>query len=219
MRRLFFVLAAVDALFIALSLLRSALDETAYAQLLLDERLYIARDGSYAEWYGYAKAGFCALVLLRLFARNRSLTLLGWALTFAFVLADDALSLHETFGAALLANASLPTVLGLPGRLYAEPLFWPLVGVPLFGLLALGYRREPRARPLTRRLLLLFAALFFFAGALDTLHAALETDYAAARYAVFLTTLLEDGGELLVLSLMVAYLARYSGLLGNARQN
>lgn len=218
MRRPFLALAAVDAVFIALSLLRSVLDETAYAPLLQDERLYVAHDGGYAEWFQYAKAGFCALVLLRLFARDRSLTLLGWALVFAFVLADDALSLHEAFGDALLASASLPAVLGLSGRLYAEPLFWALVGVPLAGLVGVGYRRDPSTRPLTRRLLLLFAALFFFAGALDALHAALEADYAAARYAVFVTTLLEDGGEMLVLSLTVAYLAFYSGLLGGTRK-
>ena len=194
-RRIFLTLAAADSALIGLSLLQSVLDETAYARLLTDKRLYISHDGGYGEWYQYAKAGCGALALLWRFAWNRYLTLLGWALVFGFILADDALSLHERFGDALLANASLPTVLGLPGQLYVEPL---------------GYVRAPQTRPLTHLLLPLFGALFVFGGLVDMLHAALEEDYAANRYAVAVTALVEDGGEMLILSGLLALIVAYA---------
>lgn len=208
-RRVFLGLAAVDALFIGLSLLRSVLDETAYRGLLAGERFYISHDGGYGEWFQYLKAAFCALLFWRRFAADRRLSMVGWALVFTFILLDDALTLHEGFGNALLARGPLPTVLGLPGPLYVEPLFWLLVGLPLGVPLALGYAREPGTRPLSRRLLWLLGLLFVFGGVVDLLHAALEEDYAANRYAVFVSALLEDGGEMLILSLTVALAFAY----------
>jgi heme A synthase len=170
-------------------------------------------DGSFPELFGYLKTGVAALLLSLLFAQKRALTYFAWGLTLVFILLDDALELHERLGAALVESARLPTLVGVRPELYAEAVLWLAVAPALLTLIAIGYRRDRRERALRRlsRLFLgLLGALFFFGAVVDALHAAAPyVTHPTARFFLARTTILEDGGELVVLSFFAALTLRH----------
>lgn len=197
----------IDLLFIGAFLAHTRLTrDVAYSGIFHDRtRWSLGIDGSYPEIFSYLKAGFAALLLFVLFARKRALTYVAWGVTLVFILLDDALELHERVGAALVDSGALPTLLGVRPELYAEAVLWLAVAPPLLLLIALGYRREPALRPLSRLLLGLLGALFFCGAVVDALHAAAPyVENPTVRFFLARTILLEDGGELVVLSFFAA---------------
>lgn len=80
-----------------------------------------------------------------------------------------------------------------------------LVGLALMGLISLGYLREPHTRQLSRRFSLLLGALFFFGGVVDALReSAPNQPQPLIAYILKRTIIIEDGGEMVVLSFFVA---------------
>lgn len=201
------VFIALDLIFIGLYITRDFLLETPYQGFLRSERWLIERDQGFPELYQYLKVFLAAALLYQLYLKRRSATYFAWFLTFLFVLLDDALQLHEAFGNFLLANFSLPTIVGVDSFLYVEALLWSLIGLPLLGLIGYDYLQTATTRTVTRRLAYLFVILFLFAGLADALHASgLGSNFS---YGKGITTLLEDGGEMLAVSFMVTYIINH----------
>lgn len=197
----------LDLFFVGAHVVRAQLvRDPTYDGFLADSAHWsLGIDRSYSERFSYLKTGLAALLLLLLYERRRAVTYLAWGLTLSFILLDDALELHERTGAALISHAGLPTVAGIGGDLYAEMILWLSAAVPLLGLIALGYRRDRGLRRLSRWFLGLLAALFFFGGVVDALHAAAPyVEQPTVRFFLARTLLLEDGGEMVVLSLLCA---------------
>ena len=169
----------------------------------------VERDGGFPELYGYVKMLLATLLLLHLYVRRRGVVYLGWFTALLFVLLDDAFQLHEAFGNALLAKYALPTLLGVDGFLYVEAILWGAVGLSLANLIVYRYLRDPATRALSRRMFGLFLLLFLFAGIADALHASVDRFGSGLSYALGITTTLEDGGEMLALSLVLAYVFNY----------
>ncbi len=210
-RNVFFVTLAVflviDVLFVALHVVQGRLSQDpSHEGFLANNNVWsLGIDGSLPEVYMYLKAGVAALVLFILYIRKPTLTYLGWGLALLFILLDDSLGLHEAFSVFLTNNASLPTVLNIEGGHYAPLILWALVGLVLMGLIALGYLHEPRTRRLSRRFFLLLGALFFAGGVVDTLReSAPDQTQPLVRYILKRTVIIEDGGEMVVLSFFAA---------------
>lgn len=184
---------------------RQLVRDPAYDGFLLDKaRWSLGIDRSYSERFSYLKTGAAALLLGLLFGRRRALTHLAWGATLIFILLDDALGLHERVN-LLVNKALLPNVLGISGQHYGDMVLWLAVAPILLGLIALGYRRDRGLRQLSRWLLGLLAALFLFGGVVDALHAAAPyIEEPTVRFVLARTLLLEDGGEMVVLSLFAA---------------
>ena len=202
------LLLFVDGLFFGAHIMRALLNETSYQGFLLDVRWSLEIDRSYPERFQYLQSGLAAVVLFVLYTRHRSLTYLGWSLAFLFILIDDSFSLHEHFGRVFTAYMGSTSVLGIETRFYAESLLWGLVGLVLLVILGFGYRRDPRTRRFSRRLAYCLAALFFFGGFVDALHLLAQQGDAGRMLTFFIATL-EDGGELLVISVALAYILAY----------
>jgi hypothetical protein len=193
-------LLGVDALLIVLHLVTSppAFD--------------ISRDYGVAEFVSYVK--LLATVLLLLRARRRALAgsrrtalpdragghLLGWAIIFGYLLVDDLLRFHEFFGEGLVRLFDDPNrhlLGGLRTEDLGELTILVAAAIPLLTLVAVNYARGSAASRRTDRV---FALLLVIMTAF-----AVGVDLVGAVFTDSSLPLLEDGGELVVLSVITSY--------------
>jgi hypothetical protein len=126
----------------------------------------------------------------------------GFAALFLAALADDEMRLHENKGAWLAEKLRFPEgVLGLRANDLGEMFVWGLLAAVPLAVLVFFYRRSDRW---TRRagigLAVLVAGYVFFGGVVDQLHVL----FLGGPLENAVGTI-EDGGELVVLSLTLAY--------------
>jgi hypothetical protein len=200
-----FLLLLVDALLIGADILQRQ-------HVLSDERFRVTHEAGLGEIFQYCKAAAGVVILTALAVRQRSFSTFAWALMFLAILSDDALSLHERAGDYLAAVFLLPSMGALRGNQIGELAFYGCLGVCCAIVLAIGwYRGTEHDRDLTRALFVWFGALGFFAVGFDVLSSSMRR----SRYAP-VVALLEDGGEMLIMSLYIAtvwaYFWRVSGV-------
>jgi hypothetical protein len=160
-------------------------------------------DGGLAEFYQYMKQLWLAVCLMTAFLRRRHLVLLAWSGFFGFLLLDDALQLHERGGLWLGRHFGFPAIAGLRPEDLGELIVAGVVGASLLVVLAIAWwrDREPTWR-LSKDLLVLTAALGACGVLVDSLHV---VAYFRAPMLSAPLAFVEDGGELLIVSLMTAW--------------
>lgn len=164
--------------------------------------LAITVDASYAEAYQYLKQFWAFLLLAVLARRARQPVYLLWALLFLYMLADDALRLHEEAGLGIARHFALPAAFGLRSVDLGELAFLgATAGVIALGLIALYPRSGPDARAASRSFLALLGVIAFFAVVVDMLHSLLRNTGLLGSF----VGMIEDGGEMLAVSLALWY--------------
>jgi hypothetical protein len=124
----------------------------------------------------------------------------AWALMFGYVLVDDVFMLHERLGSRTAEDFRFPYTFGVRPWDLGELTFVAAAGCACLVLVALAYRRGGAAfRSRSRPLLGLVAGLSFFAVAVDLVHGSND------QYGQQPMSLVEDGGEMLCMSLILAY--------------
>lgn len=160
----------------------------------------IGADRSYGEFLQYVK-DLWAIVLLAVIARQRRAGVYAaWIIVVAYLLVDDAFLLHER-GGVLIGDlvSGAPSWAAHAGELVIVG----SAGLVLAIVVALAHRRAAAAdRAVSTVLIVLFAALIFFGVVVDGLPHLLFSG-ATMPAAV---TVVEDGGEMIVLSLIVGHL-------------
>jgi hypothetical protein len=192
--RVLLLLVLADVAFVVAHILHN---HTAW---LPSPRLSIEQDRGYAEMFQYFKEFSIVLLLAGYARRKRSLLLAAWSLLFVYVLADDAFALHETGGKVVAHHFGFSPMLGLRSGDLGELAVTTLAGSSLLFLIGLAHSRA--AAPLREAsvdLLLLLMAFACCAVLFDLLHIAAPFGVPRAAYA-----LLEDGGEMLVMTLILA---------------
>jgi hypothetical protein len=163
-------------------------------------RLSIEQDRGYAELFQYFKEFSIVLLLAGYAQRKRSLLLAAWSLLFVYVLADDAFALHETWGRVIAQHYGFIPMLGLRSVDFGELAVTTLAGGSLLLLIVLAHSRAAATlREASVDLLLLLMAFACCAVLFDMLHIAAPFGVPRAAY-----TLLKDGGEMLVMTLILA---------------
>jgi hypothetical protein len=167
-----------------------------------DEPLYqLGRDGGYPEMFQYAKTYAIVCLLGAVWWRTREHVFGAWMLVFAYVLADDALRVHERAGAAIAASWDYAPAFGLRAQDFGELTVWAAFGLAFLVALVLSYLRASReARRAARVLGEIFCLLAFFGAFVDMLHSAAQPPRLRA-----VLGMLEDGGEMLAMSLACWY--------------
>lgn len=165
----------------------------------------------FAEVVQYLKEYWIAAAFALLAAARREARHLVLSGVFAYLLVDDAFELHEQVGRGLAERLALPAVAGVRGSDLGELAVQGVVGVVVATAVAVAYRRgSPTFRATALRLLAMIGALAFFGVVVDLLHSAVgDVPYA---YGAF--TLLEEGGELVAMSVIAWYAC---SLLADAR--
>jgi hypothetical protein len=134
--------------------------------------------------------------------------LLSLALIFLLLLVDDSLELHEQLGTAVKDRLGFGGGFGLRPDDLGELTIWAGYGGLCFGLFAIGYRRStPAERRLGHVFLFGIAALAGFGIVVDMLGVAVyDLGRGNLNRAIrFFFDRLEDGGELVVASLLLAF--------------
>ena len=160
--------------------------------------LNVGRDWSLGEMIGYAKWIFLIAAMIVSYRREPNFIFLALALLFIVTLADDTLQLHETHNrwttrSGLIERSDLAL---------REVGYFATVGLAVAVPLLIGwFRADPPLRRKVAPLLLLFGAIAFCGIGVDFIHASLPDRSVGSG----LAGAVEDGGEMIFLSLMFSY--------------
>lgn len=164
-------------------------------------------EGSHPEFYQYIKLTWIVILLIYLIVITRYKGYIPWMLVFLYFLADDALQFHERSGRFLGEHLIFEPPFGLLAKDVGELLAFALFGIPLLALLIWTYYRgSPIFKRISKDLLLLVVIFAFFVVIFDLAHAILEPELG--RTVNRIMTLIEDGGEMLVVSIITWYVFR-----------
>lgn len=161
----------------------------------------IETDRGYAEIFQYLKEYWIALVLGFLALRKHSATYLGWSLLFFYILLDDSLQIHENLGYGLSRKLSFLPNFNLRPEDFGELIISGCVGLFFLIFIGTAYRFSDRlSRKISRYLIRMLLALALCGIVFDIMHVALNF-----RILRTIIALLEDGGELIVMSVIASF--------------
>ncbi len=168
---------------------------------------YVDSDGGYPEFFQYLKFLIICTVLFLTMVRTKNYSFIFWILLFFLLFLDDAFSFHEGMGEVFAGMFDLPSFAGLRPVDIGELLYYISVGGALgaVGLLCYHYGNV-FFKNASIDLGLLFGILLFFAVFMDVAHGML----AFHKFLGYLFVLLEDGGEMVALSLITWYAVHLS---------
>ena len=156
----------------------------------------------YAEIFGYAQMALAIAALGVCYFMSRMPVYIALAIVMFIILLDDSFQLHELLGEYMAAGWSEGTM--LRARDWGELIVWGLVGIFSIGGLAAGFLySDLRRRAIGMVFLAMLILLASFAVGVDMVHSLLNsmTDSYKVDLAV---ALIEDGGEMMVISLICA---------------
>ncbi|MEE6274461.1 hypothetical protein [Georgenia wangjunii] len=166
---------------------------------------HLGNDRGYGELLGYLQAGWGAIFLIIAWWRMREAVLLAWAVVLGYYLLDDSMRFHEQYGWALARATGWYDRWGNSGGDLGEIAYMALVGLVLAAVVAVAHAFSGQpGRRVSWHLVMLFLVLVVVGIGVDVVHALIV--HSAVLDLVF--ALLEEGGELLVLSVIVAYLLK-----------
>jgi hypothetical protein len=164
--------------------------------------LVLTQDESFAEIFQYLKYISVLFITAYIFYINKGYSYLSWALLFLFFLLDDSLSLHENVGEFLVNEFNFKPMFGLRAVDFGELIFVGIVGLFLLLSFVLAYfKGTTMFRKRTIDLFVLLAFMIFFGIGFDMLHEILGENLKVG----FVIGLIEDGGEMVVMTLIVWY--------------
>ena len=190
------VLAAVDLAFILVHVTFS------------HWRFDIERDGSFSEMSEHLEMALCAVLTTACFARTRQPIYLGMAAIYVCILFDNKMGLHEDLGGVVSSLFPAAGASPLPGQALGELAIFAAFAMAGSVLGPWSWQRSTGEHRAAGSLFaLLIAALAVFAVGVDGVHEAFS------ERAKWLVGVVEDGGEMLVLSAHCAFvLSLYSRL-------
>lgn len=174
--------------------------------------LHLEIDGSYPEFFQYLKFFWCGLISFSYSARTRQLGFVFLGVLFWYLLLDDLRKIHETVGGDISEMLSVEPLFGLRLQDYGELIYAAMVGIPVFAMFAILIAMSQGK---IRYQFMMVAALIIMLGVfgvfVDLFHSAIG---AISQNLRFTFGAIEDGGEMVVTSLILSYLYRiHAGLL------
>ena len=159
-------------------------------------------DDGYPEMFQYLKFLAAIIMLIYLLIKGKGIGYISWLLLFVLMLFDDSLKLHERFGAWVVEKFNYKPMFGLRDVDLGELTFVALFGIVLLFFIVIGYYYgDKKYRKTNIDLGILFFILLCFGVGVDMIHEFVEYN----RYSDLLIILIEDGGEMIALSLFVWY--------------
>lgn len=159
-------------------------------------------DWTLPEIYQYFKWLWIIILLIYVSRKRRSFGYMAWALVFTYFLLDDALQIHERFGAYVTRNFDFIPPFGLRVADIGEMAISAIVGMSLFFLIAWAYVKGKQAfKKVSQEMLLLIFALVFFGVGADMVLLAINLGGLKGH----ILGVIEDAGEMWVASLILWY--------------
>ena len=191
------LLVVADLIFIAFHALRWWFNAPNLA-------LKIDIEGGYGEVFQYAKYLGAAILIGWFAAKNRAWRFASWSIVFLYFLAEDSFAIHETLGDLVASRINFELPMGLESVDFGDlTLVSAAAALAILVFAAqLGAGRNVKHAFMELAALALIVGLFSVAA--DLLHDLYEADPLLD----FLLGTLEDGGEMLAVSLLVWYCFR-----------
>ncbi|MGR9087275.1 MAG: hypothetical protein ACU841_09395 [Gammaproteobacteria bacterium] len=192
------LLVGADFAFMVLHVVNHAMPEPHRNPLLR-----LDKDGAYPELYQYVKYFWIIALLVHRSIDKRSVHYMAWVLIFIYLLSDDSLRIHEQFGRSLSKTFEFTPPFGLKPNDVGELVVSGAMALILFPSLVWAYwSGSGNFRETSRDILLLLAVLVFFGVVVDTAHMVIKLGWAVG----FILGIVEDGGEMVTVSLILWYL-------------
>jgi hypothetical protein len=193
---LFLLLLSADMAFFTIHSIKS------FTRFIPDNRFSIETDQGFAETYQYIKWFWISIEFALLSISRRSLSYVSWIFIFIYLLCDDALSLHENIGTLIANRLTFSPPLGLRLQDFGELAVTIIAGLILLSSVWISYCRGSYAfQKISQDILLLLLALSFCGVFVDMAHIAI---HLGGKVNIILG-FIEDGGEMLVASMIVGY--------------
>ena len=171
----------------------------------------LEKDQGFPEMFQYLKWFWIVLLAFFICITKKVLHFITWGIFFIYLLVDDAFGVHEKAGKLISEKFVIATPFGVRPQDLGELAISGIAGGILLFSIFWAYLRGPETfRKFTRDLLVLVVALAFFGIFMDLIHVfAFYSDSLHWKVSVVLAVI-EDGGEMLVASLILWYVFRVS---------
>jgi hypothetical protein len=197
--RLLCLLLITDISFFIIHLIYSYTSLTTYAGFSIEA------DRGYAEVFQYLKEYWIALLLGFVALKKRLFPYLSWCVVFFYLLLDDSIGIHERAG-FFLGQLGLFNQLYLNATDLGEVTASVMAASFLLFIIATAYRSGDRLfRQVSRNLIKMLVALGLFGVVVDLVHNAVKFPVIQP-----LLGLLEDGGEMVVMSVIASFVVLLS---------
>lgn len=173
--------------------------------ILAGDHFDLGVDRSYGEMLMYLKLGWITMLAVQLARRRRSALFAALAFGSLVLLLEDAFIVHERIGWHLnpWVLETIPALegVGILSVQIGELLWLAVIGLVVgIAFVVTFVRADPRDRRDALSIVVFFAAVAFLAVVVDTVHSL----FAFGSVGDLVFTVIEDGGELIVLSPAVA---------------
>ena len=202
--QLLYLCVVADIVFIGLHILYE------FIPVIDDPALKITLDRGYAEVFQYVKMFWIASILSVVAFRSRSLLYWVWVGFFSYLLLDDSLRIHENWSKA----DYFPSLFGIHPHASGELIISGSIGVIFLSLIAATYRSGDRLAKSVSQVLVMMLILL---GILGVLIDAFNSMVEVGIFNPLLATL-EDGGEMIVISFILAFVFCLPQRLQSARK-
>ncbi len=177
--------------------------------------VHLESEGGPPELYQYLKEFWIAVCLMVTFAATRHIVYFSWSLIFLFLLVDDAARVHENVGTWLAARYNLPAPFGLRSKDIGELLFAAAAGLTCVAMIGASlWRGTEQSYRVSRDLGLLVVCLGVLGVLVDMLHVIAYTGRSLLAQVLLV---IEDGGEMIVMSAVMAYAFHVAMHVGRSR--
>jgi hypothetical protein len=180
-------------------------------------RISLESDGGPSEIYQYVKEFWLIVCMVIAFVSTRHRVFLSWALVFTFLLADDAGQIHENLGSSFSERYQLPAPFGVRPKDIGEMIVGLSAGlIALIVVLAGLWRSTEQCRRISRDLAVMVVALGVAGILVDMVHV---VAYYSGSLLAQLLIVIEDGGEMVIMSALTAYAFHVASHSGVTRLN
>ena len=162
----------------------------------------LGKDLGLAESYQYVKEYWIILILAMMAWQRKKFVFAAWSMLFLFFLFDDMLQLHERAGHILVGYFDFVPAIGIRAQDFGELTFTGVVASVFLLIIAVAYWRSDReSRQLSHHFIVLIIALVIFGVVFDMVQILFIDNHF--WFDVF--GFIEDGGEMLVMSVFCWY--------------
>ncbi|WP_300246697.1 hypothetical protein [Antarcticimicrobium sp.] len=162
----------------------------------------VDRDWGGGEIFSYIKWALTIGAVVACFMKSRKPIFLGLGGLFLICLLDDSIGLHERGTLWLVDEFTIYRYFGAMQGVVGELIAWASLGIPAVACLGAGWwMSNSRDRRLILPGLMFFAGVVVSAVGMDVIHSSLPDRSLAAG----LVGMLEEGGEMIFLSLLLAF--------------
>lgn len=197
------MLILADTAFIGLNVIRSISNYYGISTFLKSNLFEIGHDHGYAEVYQYVKEFWIVILILTIFLKTKERGYIAWSLLFIYLLLDDAACIHERVGTVIANHLEFRPIFGLRLQDIGELSVTAISASFLLTLIVYSFViGSKNFRYITIDLLIFLMAIAFFGVFIDMAHMA----FRLGREGNFMFRIIEDGGEMLTMSLVACYI-------------